>query len=1558
MAKLKSPIFSEKIAFEKWCKLLNNWLRTIPTNTQDDEIVGAVIMGLSNSQTREGALDLVLDLDDSKLYPEKQFAEMSPLEEQTEDRDKKPEVKSEGTLKNRKVPGLEMIITNLKKKFGMNEDEKVFRHYEEFENIKRDSSNSMSEYIMKFESSLRKLTDAGVVINDTILAYRLLRGAALGDDEKIVRTSVVDMTLEEMKKTLLKASDVIICTSSRSKSATPKIRLKEEPIEVLYGQHRHQDDNNKDPEDEDYYQEADVYDYDEEDIDNQEIYFYKHRGRGQRYNTPFRGRYIPKNRERGQYSDNRQIRSNYQPRIPRTNTTDKQSGQTTGCHICKCIMHWARECPYKNQISSPQRNQEDKSEMILKVDSVMIDDDEQLIYLANETKNLALIDSGASKTVCGRKWFEIFENSINHNERSKIREESSCNHFKFGDSKPVKSDTVKVIPVNLCGKNVQIKASIVENDVPLLISRHTLTEAKANLNFEHGILEIQGKPQKLITTSSGHLAIPVAKTVNDLKKGAEMLFMECEAKDTEVKKIATKLHRYFAHAHKDRLIKFVNKTDHHQKEEICKELNNLNCDLCKKHGRETPKPKTCLPMADRFNQTVAMDLKFLENSEIILHCIDLLTRYSVAVIIRSKEKEVIVENFFKSWIAIFGRPEQTLCDNGKEFCNEAFLEMCRHMDIKMKTTAAFSPFSNGVVERHNGLLAEMVYKIKEDANCSTDIALCWAVNAKNNMSNAYGFSPQQLVFGYTSAPPGLDDTKIKLSQLDNETSSKIVADNINALHESRQAFLMAQNSDRIKRALKDRVYTSYETKYFPGDSVYYKTNGKTWKGPGIVIGQYQKLVLVKTGGLFVRVHPSRIKLSEKADKEINQDRQLINDDIGITNKNQDEETKSNDSDSDSESDSESCREEQVIDRNMTSRSELHDSNSTEEVHTEDIDSDNSREQIVKWTKITSDPSKKRIVLNQGDDIRFKTSDNEDFKEATVIGNAGRVTGINKDRYNIMSPGGTKSSVFTDRVTELQRKDIDIDSVNYQVICLENEEGIYFSKPPDSDTLKKLREAKEQEIENFKKFQVYREISIGKCQYPEDIISSRWIIQEKTDGRVKARLCARGFEECDSVQSTDAPTADKSSIRIFLTLICMLGWKSGSLDIKSAFLQSHELKRSVYLLPPKDIRKDGVVWEIKKPIYGLKDSAMNWYRTLKSDLIDLGCVQSILDPTVFCFYHEEKLLGMFICHVDDFLFSLGDQNFQRLVINKLKEKYEISSESYGTFDYVGLNLQQDTDGIIISQKSFAEKILPIIIPRSNRPDDDILSANEKKKYQALLGKINWLAHQSRPDLAHQAYTYSLCAQNPNIANLKGLNKVISSVQNGPQILKFSMIQSSSLQIVCFSDASLANMEPKKTNSGEGFLTFLSDNTGNCALVNWRSKKIKRVVHSTIASECLSLVDAIGDACYVRNVVEEILYRNPRKRGIPISMYVDSKQLFRAISSTHMVNEKLLRLNIAEVKQIVENKEELLSVHWIPTQLMLSDSLTKIGASSEKLAQVMECGKLDLQELYSARACLND
>ena len=115
-----------------------------------------------------------------------------------------------------------------------------------------------------------------------------------------------------------------------------------------------------------------------------------------------------------------------------------------------------------------------------------------------------------------------------------------------------------------------------------------------------------------------------------------------------------------------------------------------------------------------------MDLKPYKGVH-FLHLIDLATRYSNAVVIHSKGKEVVVKNIMLHWIAIFGAPVRCLSDNGGEFDNYDFQHMSENLNVEVVTMAAESPWSNGVVEHHNAVIRNMADKIIADTDCSLEI---------------------------------------------------------------------------------------------------------------------------------------------------------------------------------------------------------------------------------------------------------------------------------------------------------------------------------------------------------------------------------------------------------------------------------------------------------------------------------------------------------------------------------------------------------------------------------------------------------------------------------------------------------------------------------------------------------------------------------------------------------------------------------------------------------------------------------------------------------------------
>ena len=117
-------------------------------------------------------------------------------------------------------------------------------------------------------------------------------------------------------------------------------------------------------------------------------------------------------------------------------------------------------------------------------------------------------------------------------------------------------------------------------------------------------------------------------------------------------------------------------------------------------------------------------------------------------------------------------------DNGGEFNNEVFHEMNEKLNAETITSAAYSPFSNGMIERHHTVLYEGMMKTIDDVKCGPAMSLAWFVSAKNALQNVNGFSPNHLVFGRNVALPSvLHD---ELPALETNTSSDIVRRNLDA----------------------------------------------------------------------------------------------------------------------------------------------------------------------------------------------------------------------------------------------------------------------------------------------------------------------------------------------------------------------------------------------------------------------------------------------------------------------------------------------------------------------------------------------------------------------------------------------------------------------------------------------------------------------------------------------------------------------------------------------------------------------------------------------------------
>ncbi|OWZ12263.1 polyprotein [Phytophthora megakarya] len=118
------------------------------------------------------------------------------------------------------------------------------------------------------------------------------------------------------------------------------------------------------------------------------------------------------------------------------------------------------------------------------------------------------------------------------------------------------------------------------------------------------------------------------------------------------------------------------------------------------------------------------------------------------------------------------------------------------------------------------------------------------------------------------------------------------------------------------------------------------------------------------------------------------------------------------------------------------------------------------------------------------------------------------------------------------------------------------------------------------------------------------IGCRWCFAKKRDenGHVipyKARLVAKGFKQKYAVDvfETYSPVANMNSIRVILAVCVGSDYVMEQLDADTAFLNSG-LSDLVYMDVPHGVpSENGMVCKLQKDIYGLKQAASAWNKTI-------------------------------------------------------------------------------------------------------------------------------------------------------------------------------------------------------------------------------------------------------------------------------------------------------------------------------------------------------------------------
>ena len=152
-------------------------------------------------------------------------------------------------------------------------------------------------------------------------------------------------------------------------------------------------------------------------------------------------------------------------------------------------------------------------------------------------------------------------------------------------------------------------------------------------------------------------------------------------------------------------------------------------------------------------QRVAMDIlgplpETERGNRYILVIADYFTKWTEAFPMSNMEAHTVAKLFVYNFVCRFGAPDYLHTDQGRNFESNLFSEICKLLGVSKTRTTPYHPQSDGLVERFNHTLLNMLSIAAQDQECDWDVQLPLIMMAyRTSVQESTGATPFSLMFG-------------------------------------------------------------------------------------------------------------------------------------------------------------------------------------------------------------------------------------------------------------------------------------------------------------------------------------------------------------------------------------------------------------------------------------------------------------------------------------------------------------------------------------------------------------------------------------------------------------------------------------------------------------------------------------------------------------------------------------------------------------------------------------------------------------------------------------------
>jgi hypothetical protein len=459
------------------------------------------------------------------------------------------------------------------------------------------------------------------------------------------------------------------------------------------------------------------------------------------------------------------------------------------------------------------------------------------------------------------------------------------------------------------------------------------------------------------------------------------------------------------------------------------------------------------------------------------------------------------------------------------------------------------------------------------------------------------------------------------------------------------------------------------------------------------------------------------------------------------------------------------------------------------------------------------------------------------------------------------------------------------------------------------------------------------------------IGNRWVLEFKDDNKGgpthKARLVAQGFSQIPGVDygAMFAPVLKTASVCLISAIACKNNWDLDSFDAKHAFLWG-VLKEEIFMRQPKGFEEGDwkvLVWLMLRTIYGLKQSAMEWYEQVRAVMEELGFVRCAVDHAVFTYDHIDSVTAHhIICiigfHMDDGLGTSNSPAFLKCIKAKIDEHFGIKDLGAVT-KFLGIQFEHHraTRRLWLHQGEYITYLLdeygmldcnPVTLPLDathpfGKPNDthDIV-LNLPSRYRKIVGELLYLAICTRPDISFAVNSLAQHNANPMPSHFAAAKRLLRYIAGTINLRMSYGGERAGEGLHAYCDADWAG-NPEDRLSISGYAWFYAG-----GIIAHASKKQSMQALSSTEVEYMAITHTIQDGLWLCSMFGELHITLPS----PIVIHIDNTgAISLSKEAKNHIRFKHIDVRYHFIRRHIERGTFL--PRWLPSHRNTADILMK-------------------------------